>query len=475
MRPATPSKIKRELKKHSSTVQIHNNVTLLQRKTWNALLWKAYDDLPAKDIHDISIQQLMDLIGYDSENYPYLQEATLAMMHCIVEWNILGKDGADVWGAAVLLASVQIENGICSYGFAPHLRQKLYNPEMFARIDLDLQKQFRSRYALALWELCTDYLGAKREYGDTPWIALDDFRRLMGVEEGQYGLYKLFSQRVLAPALTEINRVSDFRVTVESQRRGLKIIALKLKMVRVDRLPAPAPAPTPTPDLPDEGTFPAAVVALRDVGFSLADATAICRKGFGFVEAAVRPAVSPADPEAAFLRYVREKLDLLTRQQAAGPVTNAPGFLRQALRHNYANPAFAADEQARVAATAREATRTRAAQHAEVKAHLEQVRLRLDTAIGAMLTTLADTQPHVVEAAVSATLAATPFLRYLCSGDGPPLVLYRNNLSLRSVVNTQLAPHMSEQVAAITAQYAPELAALAAQLAALEADAPTGA
>ncbi len=34
---------------------------------------------------------------------------------------------------------------------------------------------------------------------------------------------------------------------------------------------------------------------------------------------------------------------------------------------------------------------------------------------------------------------------------------------------------LPEQVAAITAQYAPELAALAAQLAALEADAPTGA
>ena len=119
----------------------------------------------------------MQLFSYNIKDAAYLKEATVAMMHCIVEWNLLGKDGANVWGAAVLLASVEIAQGVCSYGFAPHLRPKLYNPDMFARLDLDLQKQFKSKYALALWELCTDYLGGKREAGETPWIALADFRK----------------------------------------------------------------------------------------------------------------------------------------------------------------------------------------------------------------------------------------------------------------------------------------------------------
>jgi hypothetical protein len=159
---------KRILKKHSAAIQIHNTLTLLQRKTWNVLLWHAYHELPTKDMHSIPTQQLMRLIGYDSKDEAYLQEATMAMMQCIVEWNVLGKDGTQVWGAAVLLASVEIDHGLCSYGFAPHLRHTLSNPDMFARLDLDLQKQFKSKYALALWELCTDYLRGKREVGETP-------------------------------------------------------------------------------------------------------------------------------------------------------------------------------------------------------------------------------------------------------------------------------------------------------------------
>src|SRR6266851_3969167 len=91
---------KKELKKHSSSVQIQNNITLLQRKTWNALLWNAYDELPTKDIHCITVQQIMRLVGYDSKDDAYLKEATRAMMNCIVEWNVLHKDGSERWGDA---------------------------------------------------------------------------------------------------------------------------------------------------------------------------------------------------------------------------------------------------------------------------------------------------------------------------------------------------------------------------------------
>src|SRR3990172_2278469 len=92
------------LKKHSAAIQLHNTLTLLQRKTWNVLLWHAYHALPTQEIHAMPFPQLMQLVGYDSKDAAYLKEATVAMMHCIVEWNMLGKDGAHVWGAAVLLA-----------------------------------------------------------------------------------------------------------------------------------------------------------------------------------------------------------------------------------------------------------------------------------------------------------------------------------------------------------------------------------
>jgi Initiator Replication protein len=152
---------KQEVIKHSAAIQIENNMTLLQRRAWNALLFNAYNELDKKEEHQISLQYLAHLVGYDSHDMEYLKEASLAMLRCIVQYNVLGKDGSlERWGATALLAQADIQKkkGLFIYAYSPELRRRLHNPEMYARLDLDLQKQFDSKYALALWELCTDYL-----------------------------------------------------------------------------------------------------------------------------------------------------------------------------------------------------------------------------------------------------------------------------------------------------------------------------
>jgi len=61
----------------------------------------------------------------------------------------------------------------------------------------------------------------------------------MGITEGMYPTFKRLSEKVINPAIAEINRLSDFRVTVEYQRQSRKIVALKFKIRRVVLLPEP--------------------------------------------------------------------------------------------------------------------------------------------------------------------------------------------------------------------------------------------
>ncbi len=83
---ARPKKTtKHTLKKHSSAIQIEGKITLLQRKTWNVLLWNAYNALPTEEVHSIPVQELASHVGYDSNEQHYLKEATKAMLHCIVD------------------------------------------------------------------------------------------------------------------------------------------------------------------------------------------------------------------------------------------------------------------------------------------------------------------------------------------------------------------------------------------------------
>ena len=243
-----------EVIKASAAIQIEGKITLLQRRAWNVLLARAYDELPAKERHAVRVPDLMRDLAYNSGDQEYLKDALEALVGCKLKWNILDKDGHTEWGVAALLAGAKISRGICVYEYGPTLREKLYNPHMYARLSLLVQNRFESKHALTLWELCVDYLGAKRDCGETPWIDIDAFRKIMGIEDSHYyaALFKKLKQKVITPALTEINRLSDFSVTVEYQHKGRRVTALKFKMRRVFLLPGPANTQAPLfPELDD--------------------------------------------------------------------------------------------------------------------------------------------------------------------------------------------------------------------------------
>ena len=179
-----------EVIKASPAIQIQSKISLLQRRAWNVLLANAYHELPDKDIHSVSVVELAAKLGFGDGNQEYLKEMLRSLRSCEVEWNLLNKDNKQVWGIAGLLASVEIEDGICSYEFPKPLRLKLYNPRVYAKLNLRLQNRFRSRYALVLWEVCFDYFDTTRDQGETPFIPLEIYRELMGIEADEIELSK---------------------------------------------------------------------------------------------------------------------------------------------------------------------------------------------------------------------------------------------------------------------------------------------
>ena len=136
-----------EVIKASPAIQIQSKISLLQRRAWNVLLANAYNELPNQEIHRVSLVELAAKLGFDSKNEDYLKEVLRELRLCEVEWNLLNKDNKQVWGVAGLLAFVEIENGICTYAFAPPLRTKLHNPRVYAKLNLRLQNRFKSQYA----------------------------------------------------------------------------------------------------------------------------------------------------------------------------------------------------------------------------------------------------------------------------------------------------------------------------------------
>ena len=314
-----------EVIKASPAIQIQNRITHLQRRAWNVLLANAYHELADKDIHRVSMVELAAKLGFDSKNDEYLKGMIKSLVDCTVEWNILGKNNKQVWGAASLLGSTEIENGVCTYSFAAHLRHKLHNPIMYTKLNLRLQNQFKSQYALILWEVCFDYFNVERSRGETPFIPIETFRELMGVESNEYPLFGELNRNVIKPAIKEINNLTDYFIEVEQKRFGRKIAELKFCIVKVKKLPVQESV------LPDVEDLPPVAMELVQANVDRAVALEIATAEWEFVLPEKLP--TPGDyPD--FLAYVSEKVEM---SMYASNVHNTAGYIVEAIRNNYQN------------------------------------------------------------------------------------------------------------------------------------------
>ncbi len=219
--------------KASAAIHVANTVTLLQRRAWNILLYNSYNELLKKETHSIRVDELCQQLSYNSSNRKHLKSLLRELNKHQVEWNILGKDKSeDVWGVSTLISGAEIINGVCHYSFNERLREKLYNPDMYARISLVTQNLFKSKYSLALYELCIDYFDISRQAGETPWISVAKFRELMGLADHEYPEYKYLAVRVIRAPIKEINKISNIEVELATKtvEGGRAIAELKFKI-----------------------------------------------------------------------------------------------------------------------------------------------------------------------------------------------------------------------------------------------------
>ena len=242
-----------------------------------------------------------------------------------VKWNLLNKDKKEKWGFANLLASAEIENGICSYEFPKPLRLKLHNPRVYAKLNLRLQNRFRSRYALVLWEICFDYFDTDRDQGETPFIPLETFRELMGIEADEYQTFKALNQFVIKSAIKEINDLTDYHVEVEHKRLGRRIGELKFRITKVKQFPVQESL------FPDIENLPPVAVELIQADIDRKVAQKIADQEWDFVspEKLPEPGTYPD-----FLVYVAEKIEISLH---AAEIKNRGGFIIEAIRENYQN------------------------------------------------------------------------------------------------------------------------------------------
>jgi hypothetical protein len=217
-----------ELIKHTAAIHIKTNLSLVDRKVLNILLKNAYDELGKVKYHTIRLAEIKSLIGWNSKNYEDLKKSLRKLVHTKIEWNIFGQDKKNQWFISSLLASASIAGGKCTYDYPFQLQELLKNPNIYGKINLISQNNFRSKYSLILWEYLMSYISnSKNESIGTQWIKINDYRGLMGVDEKSYSAFKEFSYNLVRSPIKEINKVSEIEVEPQYQKTGDKFTSVR--------------------------------------------------------------------------------------------------------------------------------------------------------------------------------------------------------------------------------------------------------
>lgn len=295
------------LKKHVSTIHAVADLSALQRKLVNALLFNAYDGLLTVRDHKISTRILCDMIGFDSKNIAYLKEALVGIMETVMQFDIMEDDGERSWEAMSLLTYVKVQDGVCTYRYEQSLAEKLYHPEIYSKINLSVLRNLRSSHALVLFENCNRYIGS----GQTPVWDLGIFRKLMAVE-GRYKEYKFLKRDVILPAMKEVNEHSNIQVELRTVRKGRAVTALQFIVSANQQL---------------------ALLGMEDEDEVSASNAYKALLGLGVSKTLARSWVIEYGEE-----HVLDKVDLTQTQAASGKIKSSKaGFLKSAIEQGYHN------------------------------------------------------------------------------------------------------------------------------------------
>lgn len=192
-------------------------LTLTDRRTFNVLLDHAWGKDLLSPHHTFTINTT-DLKSEGQKNQRLKQTLRHLQQTLIVS---VQANGDEV--TSQLLGSTRIKpNGDLTYSFPVELADLLKDSSVFAKLDLEVMKSFSSKYAFALYEEVSRRIGLS--YKMTEELTVQGLRDLLGVEDGKLITHHNLRTKALEPALSEVNSITPYQVTILPKKKGRKVV-----------------------------------------------------------------------------------------------------------------------------------------------------------------------------------------------------------------------------------------------------------
>lgn len=211
-----------EAVKPSELIQIsgHQTLTLNARRAIT-ILWHNAHRQGIEEGKDYTIE-LADLRPDAHKGGEMVEEAILALMQTVLTVRLSGN----VTRRVQFLGGNDMDDptrpaGTLTYSFDKRLVEILKDSSIWGKIAIPVLMAFSSKYAVSLYENCAQW--ANLSHKTVQNFSLEEFRTLVGVEDGKYEKFGALSKHALKPAVEEINALAPFNIILMPTKTGRRV------------------------------------------------------------------------------------------------------------------------------------------------------------------------------------------------------------------------------------------------------------
>lgn len=219
--------------KPSELIQItgHQGLSLNARRAIT-VLWHNAHRQGIQEGRDYTIH-LNDLRPLKHRSLKSVEEVILSLMQTVLTVKLPnGKTRRVQFLGGNDIDDPDRSEGTLTYSFDKRLVEILQDSYIWGKITMPILMAFSSKYAVSLYEHVAQW--SNLNYKHFQDFTLEEFRQMLGVEDGKYPRYGPLNKIVITPALMEINALAPFNVQYIPIKTGRKITSVRIAWSKKD-------------------------------------------------------------------------------------------------------------------------------------------------------------------------------------------------------------------------------------------------
>ena len=184
-----------------------------------------------RDLYDVELDYFKWLMRYSSRNNAHLEQVITEAQRALIQATTAPEaDGSKPFGSVQLIGRISYQGGRFQFRVPPDLIGIIRGPGKSHWLSLRITSLFTLSYARVMY----DHLLPYADDGMTDWLELEELRSWQGAMGAKAYEFKYFKRDWLAPAVEQINEVSDLNISYETRNEpgSRKIGRLRFRIER---------------------------------------------------------------------------------------------------------------------------------------------------------------------------------------------------------------------------------------------------